>query len=70
MRMAAKLHGWTDGVTCNHAWAIVKRGSFPSAILEQKTVLDWYSKSRKCDFYIFCFFALYKIEYTFVMLAK
>nr|DAF85904.1 MAG TPA: hypothetical protein [Siphoviridae sp. ctVJE9] len=33
MCMAIKLHEWTDGVTCNHAWAIVKRGSFPSAIL-------------------------------------
>nr|DAH61196.1 MAG TPA: hypothetical protein [Caudoviricetes sp.] len=40
MCMAAKLHGRTDGVTCNHAWAIVKRGSFPSAILEKKNSIS------------------------------
>lgn len=34
MCMAIKLQGWKDGVTCNYAWAIVKRGSFPAAILE------------------------------------
>lgn len=33
MCMAIKLQGWTDGVTCNHAWAIVKREAFPAAIL-------------------------------------
>ena len=37
MRMAIKLQGRTDGVTCNHAWAIVKRGSFPAAILYTQT---------------------------------
>lgn len=34
MCMALKRQGWEDGVTCNHAWAIVKWGSFPTAILE------------------------------------
>lgn len=33
MCVAVKRQEWTDGVTYNHAWAIVKRGSFPSAIL-------------------------------------
>lgn len=36
MCMAIKLQGWSDGVTDNHAWAIVKRGSFPAAILKKR----------------------------------
>ena len=33
MCMALKLQEWKDGVTCNHTRAIVKWGSFPTAIL-------------------------------------
>ena len=37
MCMALKLQGWKDGVTCNHTRAIVKWGSFPTAILKLKS---------------------------------
>lgn len=42
MCMAIKLQGWSDGVTDNHAWTIVKRGSFPAAILKKESICSSY----------------------------